>query len=384
MYVHARALALAGCLLVPAFAFADDAPAGAGPPADPGTFELDPARLPTMPKEAVDAVAVAHVMIAFTFTPSTAPGAPHPRPGVTRTKEEAQALAGQVLKAARAKGADFAALARRYSDDRASAERGGLLAGKLERAQAPPLLAQAVFNMEVGQVSDPVETPTAYHIFQRVPIEEVAAAHILVMYKGSMRAPASITRTRREALALVQGLRSKLQAGASFSELAAQFSDCPSGANGGKLGAFVRGNMVPEFEAAAFALKVGEISDVVETPFGYHLIRRLDPPKAVQVSHILVTYKGATDAPNSVTRSREEARARAEELARRLQCGEDFAGLAREFSDCPTGSQGGDLGALREGQMTLPFEQAAFALEVGQVSGVVETQFGFHLIRRTR
>ena len=73
----------------------------------------------------------------------------------------------------------------------------------------------------------------------------------------------------------------------------------------------------------------------------------------------------------------------AKQLATELQAGGDFADKARRHSDCPSKANGGDLGKFGKGTMALEFEKAAFALEVGQTSGVVKTKFGYHLIRRT-
>ena len=101
---------------------------------------------------------------------------------------------------------------------------------------------------------------------------QISASHILLMYKGSMRSTAS--RSKDEALAAITALKDDLAGGADFAHLAGQFSDCPSGSDGGNLGSFGKGMMVGEFETAAFALEVGQTSDVVETPFGYHLIQR--------------------------------------------------------------------------------------------------------------
>ena len=72
----------------------------------------------------------------------------------------------------------------------------------------------------------------------------------------------------------VQDLIKKLDEGTSFEDLAKDFSKCPSGQSGGNLGEFQKGQMVPPFEEAAFALKVEEVSGVVETPFGFHVIKR--------------------------------------------------------------------------------------------------------------
>ena len=101
--------------------------------------------------------------------------------------------------------------------------------------------------------------------------DSVRASHILLMYKGSMRS--SATRSKAEAQASIADLQAQLQNGASFAELARAHSDCPSKAKGGDLGSFGRGQMVPEFEQAAFALPVNKVSDPVKSQFGYHIIQ---------------------------------------------------------------------------------------------------------------
>ena len=102
--------------------------------------------------------------------------------------------------------------------------------------------------------------------------EQARASHILLMYAGSMRS--SNGRSKEDAQKLIEELRSAVEEGEDFSELAKTHSDCPSGTGGGDLGSFGRGQMVPEFEESAFSLKVGDTSGVVETDFGYHLIQR--------------------------------------------------------------------------------------------------------------
>jgi len=102
--------------------------------------------------------------------------------------------------------------------------------------------------------------------------DQVRASHILLMYQGSERSTA--TRSQQEAQQQIQGLKQQVDAGTDFATLAQQHSDCPSGKNGGDLGAFGRGQMVKAFEETAFALPVGSTSEVVETPFGYHIIKR--------------------------------------------------------------------------------------------------------------
>jgi peptidyl-prolyl cis-trans isomerase C len=102
--------------------------------------------------------------------------------------------------------------------------------------------------------------------------EQVRASHILLMYAGSERSTA--TRTKQQAAEQIGQIKTELDQGADFADLAKRHSDCPSGKRGGDLGSFGRGQMVAAFEQTAFALAVGSTSGVVETPFGYHVIHR--------------------------------------------------------------------------------------------------------------
>jgi len=108
---------------------------------------------------------------------------------------------------------------------------------------------------------------------------EVHCSHLLVKHAGSRR-PSSwrsdnITRTKEEALKLVEEYRSKIISGQkSFADLAKKYSDCDSAKKGGELRPFKRGKMQPSFEKAAFALKVGDISGPVESDSGVHIILR--------------------------------------------------------------------------------------------------------------
>lgn len=107
------------------------------------------------------------------------------------------------------------------------------------------------------------------------------------------------------------------------------------------------------------------------------------PADQIEASHILVSYQGATRAKPTVTRTREEARDLATKLAARAHDpGVDFAQLAKDSSDGPSGVEGGALPRFGRQQMVKPFSDAAFALRPGEISGVVETNFGFHVIRR--
>lgn len=107
-------------------------------------------------------------------------------------------------------------------------------------------------------------------------------------------------------------------------------------------------------------------------------------PSRISAQHVLIAWHGSA-AGQSVTRTQDEARTLAQDILRRARAGEDFAALAGRFSDEPGHeTRRGDLGEFGRGAMVPPFERAAFALEVGGISDLVETQFGYHVIKRTR
>jgi peptidyl-prolyl cis-trans isomerase C len=99
-------------------------------------------------------------------------------------------------------------------------------------------------------------------------------------------------------------------------------------------------------------------------------------PEQVKASHILIKV-----GPQANETQKADARKRMEQVQQRVKKGEDFASLAKEVSEGPSGARGGDLGYFRRGQMMKPFEEAAFALKPGEVSDIVETSFGYHLIK---
>jgi NIMA-interacting peptidyl-prolyl cis-trans isomerase 1 len=116
-----------------------------------------------------------------------------------------------------------------------------------------------------GEVSDDEESSG----------ETIGARHVLVMHERSQARPDHVIRTREEALARAKEALAKLKAGADFSEIVDNYSDEPGASErGGDLGIFPRNAMVKPFSDAAFALEVGALSDVVETQFGYHIIKR--------------------------------------------------------------------------------------------------------------
>jgi len=208
--------------------------------------------------------------------------------------------------------------------------------------------------------------------------EMVFASHILLPFVGCAQYTGEMTQD--EALALMESIRDSITTGQiTFEDAAGTHSACPSSQNKGFLGSFPRGAMVPQFEDVAFNMDEDAISEAFETEFGYHIVWRHN---SIRASHILAGYSGSTPDP-TITRTREEALEFIETVQDSLNAGMDFAEAAASFSNCPSSESGGDLNRFSVNLMDKDFETAAFALEVGETSGIVETPYGFHIILRT-
>lgn len=168
-----------------------------------------------------------------------------------------------------------------------------------------------------------------------------------------------------------------------FMDIAPKTSDDPSVPdNKGDLGYFSALDMVYPFESAAYATKPLEVSNVVRTKYGYHILKVYDkrPNRGeMQASHIMV--KIAKDASDQ---DKAAAKTKIEELAAKIKNGEKFEEVARLFSDDKqTSDRGGQLAPFKSGRLPKEFEEAAFALkENGAISAPVQTPYGWHIIKR--
>lgn len=241
-----------------------------------------------------------------------------------------------------------------------------------------------VLTAACGETSDETaaEVIVPLETVEEIPAEQpelIYASHILIPFQGAQNAPADAM-SREEARAELEIIADSISGGLiTFQDAAANHSSCPSSQQGGSLGAFPRGAMVPEFEEVAFALEPGEVSQIFETSYGFHIVLRQE---TVQASHILIAFEGASRS--SATRTREEALELIESIENELSMNEiTFEEAAGEYSDCPSSQVGGDLGPFSRSVMDPSFEEAAFSIEPGEISGIVETPFGYHLILRT-
>jgi len=140
-----------------------------------------------------------------------------------------------------------------------------------------------------------------------------------------------------------------------------------------------------QFADSLLALDIGELFGPYRDGNAFKVSKMIakKPGGSTKASHILLAYAGAERVDPSITRTKEDAEAKAKEiLAEALKADADFSALAREHSDGPSGPQGGDLGFFQEGVMTPKFNDFVFGNPVGRI-GLVETEFGYHIVNVT-
>ena len=178
----------------------------------------------------------------------------------------------------------------------------------------------------------------------------------------------------------MQSILDSIRAGGDFADFARRYSADPgSAASGGDLGWEKRGVFVREFEEAAFSLKEGDISDIVKTQFGFHIIQLLGRRgESVHVRHLLIKIEKGPASDQATMDTLRSLRAR-------VLNGESFALLASKYSeDEDTKSVGGDLGSLTIDQLQSDFAAQIKNLKTGEISEpqrtVVGTSYGYHII----
>ncbi len=351
-------------------------PAVADIPLDPSLKE-DPSRLPKAPAKAPEQVAVHYILLKFQGAESAV--------GATRDRADARTRAARLSKIGRQSGQDFVQLARKHSEVQEE-ERGKSTI--FARGAMLPAFEKAAFSLGIGQISDAVESDYGFYVIMRVKPLEYSTAHVLVQYKGAKAAPSAISRTKENAEERAGKVRGyAVKENANFAVLAERYSDSPSRLRGGVIRPIVPGQMPADYNnymEAVQALEVGAVSPVVETPFGFHVIKRLKLER-ISASHILIAYNDSEGEPKE-KRSKGEAKRLAIQVKRKAKAeGADFAALAKEHSDdLESSEKGGDLGSFARGMLEPKFEQMAFGLKVGRTSDVVQTKFGYHIIRRTK
>ncbi|MCC7487944.1 MAG: peptidylprolyl isomerase [Burkholderiales bacterium] len=220
-----------------------------------------------------------------------------------------------------------------------------------------------------------IENFLAAHKSQSGGGDEYNLSHILVTVPESANPEQIQARRARAEQALAQ-----VRSGTDFRQVAASFSDAPDALQGGNMGWRDVNRLPVLFAEALQKMKPGEVSDLLRSPNGFHLLRLNDrrggsAPVIVsqaRARHILIKTNELV--------SEDEARRRLAALKERLDNGADFAELARAHSEDASSVKGGDLGWLSPGDTVPEFERAMMSLAPKQVSAPVRSPFGWHLI----
>lgn len=206
--------------------------------------------------------------------------------------------------------------------------------------------------------------------------KEIKASHILILCEENATPEDTLKAYRK-----IEDIRKKALAGENFDDLAVQFSEDPSAKdNKGDLGYFTAFRMVYPFENAAYNTPKGEISKITRTRFGYHILKVNDvrPNRGeITVAHIMILAPKPDDVDKDSKRI-------IEDIYKKIQQGEKFEDLAKQFSeDKSSSSKGGVLNRFASGQLSSEeFEEMAFKLKnVGDISEPFQSQFGWHIIK---
>lgn len=205
--------------------------------------------------------------------------------------------------------------------------------------------------------------------------EQIKASHILILVSEDAM-PADTLKAYNK----INDIRQKAINKEDFETLAKTYSEDPSvKENGGNLGYFSAFGMVYPFETAAYNTQVGEVSNIVRTRYGYHILKVFDRkplPEEITAAHIMIAHREQVKV--------EDTKRQIDDIYKRLQQGEDFVTLVEQFSqETASAKREGIIGRFGAGKLNAPaFEEAAFALEnPGDYSEPVLTDFGWHIVR---
>jgi len=300
---------------------------------------------------------------------------------IDQVEKEAAALAATVADRARA-AEDFAKLARECSDDW-SKQNGGQL-GEFWKNRFGKEFEATVEKGNMGDIIGPVPVKEGVLVAKIEPAEfdtTFSARHIFLVFKKG---------NRDQVLARAEKLKQELDKGADFAELAAKVSEDPlTKDNGGLWEPFKAKERVPQISNALERLEPGQITDPIATRFGVHIIKlekRDRTPKGDKkgVSIVLVSTQYQQVREKHLKPIIEkEARARADEIIKKLQAGADFGEMARKNSDEKfTGERGGHINGYNKNRISPEFHAFVMMLEPGTVAPEpILTNQGYHVVK---
>jgi len=263
---------------------------------------------------------------------------------------------------------------------RAAVERDGIAFDKFREDVRNEILLARLRDREVDSrvtVSDAeIQSFVRAQEAQPEKVDEYNLSHIVIQLPE--RASPDELKLRRERAE--EALR-QIRAGTDFRQVAASYSDAPDALQGGEMGWRAPGRLPALFLEVLGKMKVGEVSDIVRSPAGFHVLKLNDKrgnstPVVVEQTrarHILIRLNEVVSETDAVNRLRE--------LKDRVENGADFTELARLHSDDTSAARGGDLGWISPGETVPEFEQAMRSLKQNQVSAPFKTAFGWHIVQ---
>lgn len=206
--------------------------------------------------------------------------------------------------------------------------------------------------------------------------EELKLAHIMVVVPEQASAEKILTFKQRAEQAL-----EKLRRGDPFAQVAAGYSDAQDALQGGQLGWRPADRLPPLFAEPLLKMQVGEVTEILRSPNGFHILKLLERRSKDTPVFITQTHARHILIKTSELVPENEARYRLAEIKQRIDKGADFAEQAKLYSEDGSAVQGGDLGWLSPNETVPEFETAMDTLKVNQISGLVQSGFGLHLIQ---
>jgi len=371
-------------------------------------------------KETSPAVSVKHILLAWKELDQTTYHGKIDKRAKDRTNAEAATLALQYAEQLKADPAKIDELVKAHSEDPGS-QSGEPYEVKTDTSFVPEFkkLALRLKEKEVGIV----KTTFGYHVIERVappppdPLESadilartpeagpVHVQHVLIGWKDVPAAkrgqdPRAKDRTKEQADTIAKDVLEKARGGKDFAALMKESSEDPGSKDSGRVYPVASDTpMVEPFKNMSLRLKLGEVG-LVKSPFGWHVIKRVPPPAPdtlesadilkreppaakVKVKHILLGWKDAhTNDPRGTARERADLEKLVKDTVAKLAKGDKIEPMMKELSEDPGSQDGKDYEVSPTAGMVPPFTNLSLRLKVGEV-GVVRTDFGIHIIKRT-
>jgi len=259
-------------------------------------------------------------------------------------------------------------------------ERDGVQFDKFREELRNEILLSRLREREVDNRITVTDNEIDYFLSQQAASPSASVefnlSHIILRLP-EQASPEEVDRQRARA----EQVLAQARQGADFSKLAVGFSDAPDALQGGVMGWRARDRLPDLFAQAIDGLKPGEVSDIIRSPAGFHLIKLLDRRGGGAPAVILQTHARHILVKTSEVVSEDDAKRKLDNLRERIVNGVDFGELAKLNSDDPSSVKGGDLGWIYPGDTVPEFERVMNSLAQGQLSEPFATPFGWHLLQ---